>query len=80
MQYEKLLNELYIKFIGLNNYIDIDSLMADWSKIEEDYLNETDPAVFNRFEVLYRIKTLRFKENIKKLLKNIKHNEDVRLY
>jgi hypothetical protein len=77
MQYEKLLNEIYMKTVGLKNYTDIDNLLSDWQKIEDEYYNRTDPAILKRVEVLYRIKSLRFKENLKKLIKNIKLNEDV---
>jgi hypothetical protein len=77
MQYEKLLNELYVKYIGLKGYNEIDSLLSDWQKIEEEFLGNTDPGVVSRMEVLYRIKSVRFKECVRKLLKNLKLNEDV---
>jgi hypothetical protein len=79
LQYEKLLNELYTKNIGLKNYSEIDSLIADWLKVESDYLEQTDPNISNRMEVLYKLKSLRFKENIKKLLKNLKQAEEANL-
>jgi hypothetical protein len=51
--------------------------MFDWQKVEEEFLSKTDTCYNKRYEIMFNIKTLRLKENLKKILKNAKIRDEV---
>ena len=77
LEYEKMINEIYRINIGLKSYDDVDILLSDWQKIEEEFLNKTDTQFGKRYEILHKTKSIRLKENLKKLIKNMKVNDEV---
>jgi hypothetical protein len=78
LEYEKIINEMYRKNIGLKSYDEVDILLDYWQKIEDDFFNKTDSQFSKRYEMLHKIKSIRLKENLKKLIKNSKLNDEVK--
>jgi hypothetical protein len=62
----------------LNNYFEIEGLLTDWIKVEREFLLNFPPKLYQRsYEFLYKHKTERFSENVKKMMKLLKSQEDI---
>ncbi len=78
IQLERNFNELYSKHIGLKSDDDLESLLAKWKSLEEEFLlssKDFDPSI--KFSILHKSKTLRLSDNLRKLVKNSENRENL---